>query len=530
MIVDYQDQSARTDITADICIIGAGPAGITLALELASSGKNIIVLEGGGAEPETTSQSLYAGESTGQKYFPLNATRLRALGGSTGHWSGWCGPLNEMDFQRRDWIPHSGWPITLDDVNPYYEAAQRYCSLSSKGFRAQDWADEYDEFPAFNENNLLARFWQFSSPPLNFGKAYFNDLEKLENVTVYTHANATNLNLNEQGDTLSTASISSFSGKAGVVTARIFILACGGIENPRLLLASNNVNPSGVGNDMDLVGRFFMDHVEVESAKISQFDADQMVKLKRLTTQNSHEIGIAFCASETKQKSMRIGNGAAFIAAPSLSTSNGWTSFISMRDQLLARNFSSDIIKNIGRIIVDFDTAAAVLALRLKGKTTATRIVSKGSIDLISICEQVPNRDSRVMLSEQKDPFGNPQASLHWQLDALDKNTIKHTMQLIAVEMSRLDLGRVKILDWLGDPASNNWPKGVRGGHHHMGTTRMSESPDTGVVDKDCKVHQIDNLYIAGSSIFSTGGYVNPTLSIVAFSVRLAEHLKQRLQ
>jgi len=433
--------------------------------------------------------------------------------------------LNEIDFLEREWIPHSGWPINLSDLLKHYDRAQKYCQLGPYAYLAEDWIADFTELPAFEPNNLLARIWQFSSPPLNFGKSYLQTLEKLTSVIVYTHANVINLNLNNSGQHIDSVKIATLEGATGTLKAGQFILACGGIENPRLLLTSNDVNKQGVGNDNDLVGRFFMEHTEIESAKITGFDGNQMRQLKRVKTQSNLEVGVAFCTPESKQKELKVGNGGSYISAPPLGKNNGWTALMAYRDALLKAKLPKNAASNLSQLFVDFDTVVGVFALRLQGKSTKTKILEKGSVDIKSTAEQIPNPASRVTLSDEKDIFGNPQARLHWQVTDLDKRTIRSTMELIATEMSRLDIGRVKIEEWLREGSGSSWPTKLRGGNHHMGTTRMANEPTAGVVDKNGKVHGIDNLYIAGSSVFPTGGYVNPTLTIVALSIRMAEHL-----
>ena len=434
--------------------------------------------------------------------------------------------MNELDFTERGWIPHSGWPITFSELSEHYDKAQEYCQLGRNAYLAQDWISDFTELPDFETDNLLPRVWQFSSPPLHFGQAYQQALEKLPTVAIYTHANVTNLNLDSSGREIVSVDIATLNGKNGTLKAGQFVLACGGIENPRLLLASNDVSEKGIGNDNDLVGRFFMEHIEVESATITGFDGNQMRQLKRVRSQSGVEVGVAFCTPESKQKELEIGNGGAFIAAPPrISKSNGWTAFLAYRDALLKARLPKNALDNLSQLLVDFDTMAGVFALRLQGKETSA-ILDKGSINIISIAEQVPNPASRVTLSGKKDLLGNPQANLNWQVTDLDKHTVQSTMELIATEMSRLDIGRVKIEEWLQAGSGSEWSPRLRGGHHHMGTTRMADSPTEGVVDKNCKVHGIDNLFIAGSSVFPTGGYVNPTLTIVALSIRMAEHLK----
>ncbi|MEM9403050.1 MAG: GMC family oxidoreductase [Pseudomonadota bacterium] len=526
MIIDYQAGGVPENIQSDVCIVGSGPAGITLALKLIDSGRDVTVLEAGGIAPSTEGQDFYRGKNLGRPYYPLQAARLRALGGTSGHWTGWCGPLDEHDFQVRDWIPFSGWPISLATLKPHYVEAQRVLKLGPFAYEVDDWADAFEGFPRFADENIVARHLQFSRPPLNFGAEYKQELTDAENVRLVLNANVTRLNLSESGRDIRSLSARSTTGKAGTVTARTFVLACGGIENARLLLASNNVNPVGVGNDRDLVGRFFMEHIEAPCASVYRTDIELIENLNRTATPSGQSIGTVFCGSVEKQAASKTGSGSMFISAPKIGSDSGWRSFLRLSRGMGEANSKESRFKAMGRVFSDFDSVAGGLGLRLRKKAISSRIfVEDGVIKLKSMCEQVPNPDSRVVLSDDQDVFGNPLADLDWQLTDLDRKTVRETAVLVGAEFERLRMGTVKLDPWLRDPESTHWSEDTQGGWHHMGTTRMSDSDATGVVDRNCKVHGIGNLYIAGSSVFSTGGYVNPTLSIVALAARLAEHL-----
>jgi len=526
MIYDFQSADTPDQIQADVCCIGAGPAGISLALKLDEKNVSVALIESGGDYPNNDNQTLYAGENIGLPYFPLVACRLRALGGSTGHWSGWCGPFNPIDFEKRSWIPNSGWPINYSDIALFYEEAQKLFKLGPFDYSSDFWSKEYQNFPEFEKSNLLARFFQFSTPPLNFGVEYKQLLENSKNISVYQNANALNIDLSEGSKSVDSIQLSTLGGKTGVVKAKHFVLACGGIENARLMLASTHQDNVGVGNGNDLVGRYFMEHVEAESAEIRGFDAQIMRDLKRKTSSEGTDIGVALCSSPEAQATLEIGNGASFLAAPSLAYKNdGWTALLSIKESLVQKKLPPNLFKTLSQVVQDFDTAVGVIALKAQGKLVPSRITNKGKLNLISLSEQTPNPESRVVLSDKLDRFGKPLANLDWQLSEIDHRTIRSTMLLTAAEMKRLDLGALQLKKWLEEKDNIEWPDFLRGGNHHMGTTRMSADPKQGVVDKNARVHGLGNLFIAGSSTFSTGGYINPTLSIVALSLRLAEHL-----
>lgn len=531
MFYNYRKNEVPKDIETDICIVGAGAAGITLAKKLSNSGIKVSLLESGGMQYEGKTQDMYKGENIGQSYIPLNVTRLRFFGGSTNHWSGWCVPLDELDFERRDWIPHSGWPIKRQDLNPYYKDAQKLCQLGPFEYDSNYWSKELSSFPDFNKNKLLPRFQQFSSPATRFGVEYKEDLEKAKNIDVYLFTNVTNININDAYSEIKSLSIDSLDGKSGTVTAKKYILACGGIENPRILLASNNVMNVGIGNQNDLVGRYFMEHAEIlKTAHVTNFQAPLMKELKSKVASDGTRVGIRLCPSPEHQKKIQIANSAGIILSPSFSKEeNGWTSLVKLGKSVLKGELPDTPKKKIKKIITDIDTALGMFPLKVQGKNTSQKIHQKGKLSIAASSEQTPNPNSRVLLSTEKNKLGKPRANLDWQLNELDYRTIRENMLLIGSEFARLGLGRVKLDDWI-QTEEYKWSKDLRGGNHHIGTTRMSDDPNTGVVDKNCKVHGISNLYIAGSSVFTTAGQANPTLTIVALALRLAEHLKTQIK
>ncbi len=421
----------------------------------------------------------------------------------------------------KDWIPMSGWPITRAELDDHYRKAHQYLNLGPFEYDLDFWKSEYARFPDFEESNLVARLLQFSSPPVRFGTAYLNQLESTERIRVYLHANVTRLGLSKNGARIESLDIRSLGGRRGAAKASKYVVACGGIENPRLLLASNDVARNGVGNDRGLVGRFFMEHPEAPCARIFNYDARQMNDFGRLTTRSGVKIGALFGASPAKQQSLQIGSGAGFINMHRVEDDlpeNAWASQLSVRRSIGKRKLPENLGSILSLWLRDFDTLAGAAALKLRG-------IEPGRVDVISVCEQVPNPGSRVVLSHELDDFGNPLANLDWQLTDFDRRTQYKTMLLIGAEVNRLGLGRFQLEEWLRDETSTAWSPELVGAWHHLGTTRMAASPANGVVDGNCRVHGIDNLFVAGSSVFATGSYVNPTLTIVALASRLAEHL-----
>ena len=269
MHIDARNIENNSLIRGDICIIGAGAAGISMALDLIGSPYKVILLEGGGFEYDDKVQDLYQGRNTGQRYFPIRSSRLHLFGGTTGHWGGLCAPFDELDFKKRSWVPHSGWPIELSDLHPYYEKAQVPLELGPYRYDLEYWREQYPDMEPFplNEEVIWSKMWQFS-PPTRFGSRYRETLEKAENIHLYTYANCTNLAANEAVNRVKEIEISNHEGKTHRVRAKYFVMACGAIQNARLLLASNRQNKVGLGNDRDQVGRYFMEHLEIKSAEL----------------------------------------------------------------------------------------------------------------------------------------------------------------------------------------------------------------------------------------------------------------------
>ncbi len=499
MIVDFGELDNGSEIAADICIIGAGAAGLTLARSLAGSHLDVCVLESGGLEREQPIQSLYEGPTSGLRYVPLAAARLRYFGGSTNHWGGWCGPLDESDFAVRSWVPHSGWPIGLRDLESYYPLAQTVCQLGPFRYSDSDWESESRRYLQLHSDKLTSRFWQFS-PPTRFGEVYRKELAAASNVRVVLHANVTELEAEENGRAVRQVRLRTLSGRHGTVRARCYVLACGGIENARLLLLSNRVQSAGLGNRAGLVGRFFMDHPTIlHAARLQTRRVATMQSLFEPFTEDGQRAIAGLCPTRLVQQRASILKGSAtFSHAPAT---------------VPASDVADAVARSLDRVTVDLDGGPP-------GSPEVFNVVTR--------TEQVPDPQNRVTLADGKDPLGQNRARLTVRLSALDLATVKVTLTLVAEELGRLQLGRVRLDRWLTrEPLAA--PESLAWSCHHMGTTRMADDPARGVVDRNCRMHEVDNLYVAGSSVFATSGYMNPTLTIVALALRLGDHLVQRL-
>ncbi|MFL5468817.1 MAG: FAD-dependent oxidoreductase [Gemmatimonadaceae bacterium] len=515
MHTDARTLPTGTVLEGDLCIVGAGASGITIAREFANSPLKVILLEGGGFDFDPQLQDLFRGEIVGQPYFPLQAAALHYFGGSTNHWAGYCSLYEPIDFEKRDWVPHSGWPITRADLDPFYARAHSVLDLGPYKYDAADWKNgDADRVPLLGDSRVVwTKMWQFS-PPTRFGIKYRDEIVNSPNIHLYTHANVVEVEANEELTAVRSARIRGFDGKEYHARARRFVLACHTIQNARLLLASNRQARTGLGNGNDLVGRYFMEHFEMPSGELALADPQSTkTKLYEFAGLGGPPRGELALTAAT-QREHRILNGTANVEAGNYGDQVPSTfQFIDTVMMNKMRAWQKGGRKGPPPIRV----AAAALAPRDKGPPRFYHMMTRQ--------EQAPNPDSRVTLSAEKDALGMPRAKLDWRVTELDKRSIRTFYQLLGGEMGRSGTGRVQIKEWLLSD-DKTWPSFISGGWHHMGTTRMHTDPKQGVVDANCKIHGLANLYIGGASVHPTAGAANPTLTLVALSLRLADHLK----
>jgi choline dehydrogenase-like flavoprotein len=491
-------------VEGDLCIVGAGAAGIAMALEWIGARQRVILLEGGGFEYDPRMQALHRGEIVGLPYFPLEAARLHYFGGTTGHWAGFCAPFDPIDFERRAWVPHSGWPITRAALDPYYARAHPLLDLGPYEWDADRWRRRDPSLVPFalDRRAVWTKMWQFS-PPTRFGTKYRDRIVRAPNVHLYTHANVTEIEANEGVRAVGGLVVRTLEGKTHRVRARHYVLACCSIQNARLLLASNRRAAAGLGNAHDLVGRFFMEHLEMPSGTL--------VTTRPVTSRMYHwEWGTKargeLAASPAVQRERRMLNATVSLT-PGAVTEEARSTFQAVDPDAVAR-------------------------MRTPGAPAAEGAAprrAERSFHLLTRQEQAPNPASRVTLSAQRDELGVPRARLDWRLTSLDRHSFRAFYEALGRELGRAGVGRVQMRDWVLAAADAPWPSSVGGGWHHMGTARMHPDPKQGVVDANCRVHGLANLHVAGAAVFPTGGSANPTLTLVALTLRLSDHLRRTL-
>ncbi len=519
------DEGAR--IEADVCIVGAGAAGIAVALELDGSPLKVCVLESGGPRYAPDAEALNELEVVG---LPLNVDwqiRRRGLGGTTETWFGRCALLDPHDFEPRPWVPESGWPIPSAEVDRFRPAAERLLEVRRpEALEPNFWAGD-EVFAALVAGDVSPRV-HLQAGAVRLGRVYRRTLARSANVSVYLDATVTELVATADGARVEHLEARCAGGKRFSVAASAYVLACGGLENPRLLLLSRGQRPAGLGNDHDQVGRYYMNHPRGDG-------------VGRLYLDPKHRLYRPMITALTMGRERRVGGRMQLALAPEPGLLrrerllNVCSFFYGSSLERLARlkpsleTIQADLARlRLSRHLVDHGLRLAAEAPLLAEATWHRLLRVPFMIDhlvLVDQVEQVPDAASRITLSDRRDRFGQPLIRLDWRISDDVTRTLRTFYRALAEHLERNRLGRLEspLLD------DESFVPDYTDCAHPMGGTRMHPDPRKGVVDADCRVHSLANLFVAGSSVFPTGGHAAPTLTLVALAVRLARHLKSSL-
>lgn len=507
--LDAREIEPETQLDFDLCIVGAGAAGITIAREFLNTKLRVCVLESGGLHFDAAVNRLSEIDDVGRLPGKEALNRLRYFGGTTNHWGGHCVPLEPDDFEKQDWIAYSGWPYDYNELRPYYIRAHGVLGLGEFDYSPENIGSAlgFKTFP-FDRKIIATTVSRYNS--VRFGIRYGNELDRAKNIKVILYSDVSEIMMADSANNVVSLLAKSIAGNQFYVRAKRFVIACGAIENARLLLISNRQRSAGIGNHSDLVGRFFQEHLWYSSGYIVPNTRNPDLRFYlREWPYGDISVRAHLALPSDKVRELKIPKFRSEIALESVSPT-----------YRLAKKIKNNV--SVGDVFALMsDPVGLGTLLRCKSNVPPTAYLLKNHV------EETPNPDSRVTLSVKRDPLNRPQPQLKWKLSPIDQDGVIRAQRLIAHEVGRSGFGRMRIE--MADGANDFLEKAVGTGHH-MGTTRMDDDPARGVTDGDAKVHHTGNLYVAGSSLFPRCGWSNPTLTIVATSIRLADHLKIRFR
>jgi choline dehydrogenase-like flavoprotein len=504
-------------VETDLCIIGSGPAGLTVALESLGAGFDVLLLESGGRKPRRSTQRLAAGDSIGHPYYLLRRTRSRAFGGTTHYLYDRCGlrirPLDDVDYEPRPGLEFSGWPFTGAEMAQYFDRAHTLLGLPGTSYGVSGFeghgAERLGLAPDSDARTVLFHYAAKS----HFWERH-DEIAHSSNIRLALES--TVVELITDGSSIERARVRSPNGKEYFVRARRFVVAGGGIDNPRLLLASRSGFPGGIGNENDLVGRFFTERLTIRSGVLHLTNPRPLPLYEERMVDGRLVQGMLALTEDAVRREGLFNFATYVLTQPELMTSEGVLELDTVHRAMISKPNPDRLLQRTGKVA----RWAMGLAIHPR-RTVRARRPSQERFQLKAMVEQAPNPDSRIMLSDAEDALGMPRPLLDWRFLPTDWHTIARAHELLDDSLRQGGIGRIE--EKMAADSNTGLAHGQR---HHMGTTRMHVSPELGVVDANARVHTAENLYIAGSSVFPTTGYANPTLTILALSIRLADHLK----
>jgi len=501
-------------IECDVAIVGAGPAGLTVARALRGRGLEIVILDAGADVPEPDHDARPVPGITG--WYDVRRSHFRAVGGSSKRWfeTGWkarC--LEPEDFEHRPWIPHSGWPLSFEDLRRHFETAQTICELGPFRYHAGQWPELASSKDLLDDPALAYPVFQIA-PHDAFARLAraiatwrgFRIIDRAKVIAIRHDGGARATALDVRGP----------HGQPFSVEARIFVVAGGGFDVPRLLLAS------GLGNGSDLVGRFFQEHLHAESGFLYLADPSRVDRLcGEATTDDGTRLLLSMAlAPEVRREHELLGCALWVSPVPRTHARASSTSLEAIQRRVRVDGVLPEhLLGHVANIVREPGPLLARVAARLRWPVDRVRV---GKVSIEAECE--PRWDSRVVLRDERDECGMPKADLEWRVSPRDTESVRRTQQHVGRVLEAH--GYATFDRFLGDEVP---PTFIGGGAHHMGTARMHPRPDRGVVDVDGRLHGCPNVVITGSALFPTSGFANPTLTLVALADRQAERLPRDL-
>lgn len=549
MIEHLDHLTSGTALRADVCVIGAGPAGIVMALDLAERGLSVLLLESGGLGLQPQAQALNGGELADPRWHsPPDRYRRRQLGGASAIWGGRCMPMDPLDFEARPQVPLSGWPLGWEDLRPFYEQANRWAEAGRFAYSArQALPDAPPLIAGFHSTRVCTDGLERFSCPTDFGQRYRRRLELASRVRVLLGASCTRLQLAQDGRSLAAVRVQSLRGAQRWVHARATVLAVGGLETARLLLACTDVARAGIGNEHDVVGRYYMCHIAGQVGQLQVAGDPARVRHGYERAPEGVYCRRRLAVTAAEQQRLGLANLVARLHFARISDpahGSGVLSGLFLARGLIGYEYArrlhdgptraQDWLRHAHNVLAHPLETTGFLAHWLRWRTLAARkfpsVILRNRQNRFSLevhAEQRPLAHSRVTLVEARDALGLPRLRVDWRWDRQDIDSVRRSLDVMVQAFAASGVAR---LSYQPETLEQDLLRFGAYGGHHLGTARMGQDRRTSVVDAQCQVHGVRNLFVAGSAVFPTSSQANPTLTLLALALRLSAHLQARLQ
>lgn len=541
-------------LDADVAVVGAGPAGIVVALELARAGHRTMLIESGGRSFSAATQDL--GETVGgdPAHAPMSLATRRQVGGASNLWAGRCVPFDAVDFEARDIVGDARWPVAYEELRSYFARACEWCVCGAPLFDAREIPGlaRRSLVPGWPEGDVRTTTLERWSLPTNFGRRYGATLRTSLNVTLVTNLTCVEIMCAEDGASVAGLASRTLAGNRVTVRAKYYVVACGGLESTRLLLASKRLHASGIGNHSGHLGHWYIGHVSGCIARVHLATPPQETIYGFERDGDGVYVRRRFTFSPELTLARRLPNISMWLDSPDLGDPRHESGILSLLYLALSSPIGGMLVSeairqgkvrtvhagswrsHLANVVRDLDRTAR-FAFRFGyerfmqpgHKVPGVYVYSPSNVyPLFYHGEHLPCYASHVTLSDRCDALDVPRLRTRLHLQDADVQGVIAAHAQLDTYLRQHGLGRV---EYLYEDSARAVREQFGDGYHQAGTSRMAASSEDGVLDANLAVHGVENLFVASSSAFVTAGQANTTFMIIAFAVRLADHLDRVL-